>query len=335
MRSAVAARSEVRVEVTPPWPFRLTRRSGMDGLAPVRNGVLQRLVHEDERPIHIRIAQLGSGDVLFGAQADDQGAAIRAIDRMRRALGVDLDLRPFHDSFRRDPLIGAALRANPTLRPAGRPDAFEAFAWAVTEQLIEYERAVAIQRRMVAALGRRDPVSGLRDSPAAAVFGGASAARLESFDLSAGRALTLIKAARAIAAGRIDVDTLDPDAQQEGWRRLRAIRGIGTWTIEIMALIGQGRLDQIPAGDLGFIKLVGRLRSGGDPYARATEDEVRDFFAPYGAWQGLAGVYALRSAASVKSAIVQGSSTSSTARPCMEIFQDSSPCSPQTTESLS
>ena len=277
----------------------------MDGLAPVRNGVLQRLVHEDELPIHIRVAQLASGNVLLGAQAQDQAAAARAIERMRRALGVDLDLRAFHDSFRRDPLIGAALRASPTLRPAGRPHAFEAFAWAVTEQLIEYERAVAIQRRMVAALGRRDPVSRLRDSPSAAVFGGASAARLESFDLSAGRALTLIKASRAIAAGRIDLDTLDPAAQQEGWRRLRAIRGIGSWTVEMMALVGQGRLDQIPAGDLGFIKLVGRALSGGDPYARATYEEVREFFAPYGEWQGLAGLYALRSGAGAKSAIMQ------------------------------
>jgi 3-methyladenine DNA glycosylase/8-oxoguanine DNA glycosylase len=282
----------------------------MDGLAPVRGGVLQRLVHEDEQPIHVRVAQLRSGNVLFGAQAQDECAASRAIERMRRALGVDLDLRPFHDAFRRDPLIGAALRTNPTLRAAGRPCAFEAFAWAITEQLIEYERAVAIQRRMVAALGRYDPVSRLRDSPSAAVLGGsggggASAARLESFDLSAGRALTLIRGSRAIAAGRIDVDALDPDAQEQGWRRLRAIRGIGTWTVEIMALIGQGRMDQIPAGDLGFIKLVGRLLSGGDPYARATEQQVREFFAPYGAWQGLAGVYALRGAASLKSAIAQ------------------------------
>ena len=94
---------------------------------------------------------------------------MRAIDRMRRALGVDLDLRPFHDGFQRDPLIGAAVRANPTLRPPGARTPLRRLAWAVTEQLIEYERAAAIQRRMVAALGRRDPASGLRDSPTAAV----------------------------------------------------------------------------------------------------------------------------------------------------------------------
>ena len=43
--------------------------------------------------------------------------------------------------------------------------------------------------------------------------------------------------------------------------------------MQMLALTGQGRLDQLPAGDLGYMKLVGRLR-GGDPRARATEEEV-------------------------------------------------------------
>ena len=295
----------MRVEVRPPWPFRLTRRSGMDGLSPVRRGVLHRLLHEyddaqeHEQPIHVRVAQLGSGAVLIGARAADRGPAERAIARMRRALGVDLDLRAFHDEYSRDPLIGAAVRANPALRPPGRPDPFEALAWAVTEQLIEYERAAAIQRRMVAALGRRDHESGLCNSPSAAVLAGAAPARLESFDLSAGRAIALVKVAGEVASGRVEVDNLDPGVQEAGWRRLRAIPGIGSWTLEILALTGQGRLDQIPAGDLGLIKLVGRLLSGGDPWARADEQQVRDFFGRFGCWQGLAASYALRAAGSI------------------------------------
>lgn len=304
---------EVRVEVRPPWPFRLTRRSGMDGLSPVRRGVLHRLLHErsgssedagEELPVHLRVAQLPSGAVLIGAQAADRSCAERAIARMRRAIGVDLDLRAFHDEFRRDPLIGVAVRMNPGLRPAGRPDAFEALAWAVTEQLIEYERAAAIQRRMVAALGRRDPGSGLRNSPSAAVFAGVAPARLESLDLSGGRALALVKAAREVARGRVDLDSQDPMVQEAGWRRLRTIPGIGSWTLEILALTGQGRLDQVPAGDLNLIKLVGRALSGGDPWARASEQQVRDFFARFGRWQGLAASYALRSGGLLKNAMV-------------------------------
>lgn len=291
--------TEIRVEVRPRWPFRLTRRSGMDGLSPVRRGVLHRLLHEQaedrtEQPVHLRVAQLASGDLVIGAQAADAERATRAIARMRRALGVDLELRSFHDEFRNDPLIGAAVRSNPAIRPAGRPDAFEALAWAVTEQLIEYERAAAIQRRMVATLGRRDSISGLRNSPSADAFSRLAPARLESFDLSAGRSVALIKVAREVAAGRVQLDSTDPETQEAGWRRLRKIPGIGSWTVEILALTGQGRLDQIPAGDLGLIKFVGRMLSGGDPYARADEQQVRDFFARFGRWQGLAASYALR-----------------------------------------
>ncbi len=67
--------------------------------------------------------------------------------------------------------------------------------------------------------------------------------------------------------------------------------GIGSWTIEILALQGQGRHDQLPAGDVGLLKLVGRLLSGGNPYARAQEHEVREFFAPYEEWAGLAATH--------------------------------------------
>jgi 3-methyladenine DNA glycosylase/8-oxoguanine DNA glycosylase len=61
----------------------------------------------------------------------------------------------------------------------------------------------------------------------------------------------------------------------------------------MLALTGQSRLDQLPAGDLAYLKLVGRLRSG-RPFARATEEEVADLFARYAPWAGLAGLHALR-----------------------------------------
>jgi 3-methyladenine DNA glycosylase/8-oxoguanine DNA glycosylase len=280
---------------------------GKDGLTRVRRGVIHRLLHEGELPVLVRVAQLSSGRVLFGAQAADRGAAGRAIARMRRAFGVDLDLRPFIERFRSDPWIGAAVRANPAVRPRGRPDPFEALVWAVTEQLIEYERAAAIQRRMIRTLGRRDPASGLSDSPTARALAGAAPAELQSFDLSGGRAIALIRAAREVAAGRVELSTAgSPEGQQHGWRRLRAIPGIGAWTVEMLAFSGQGRLDQLPAGDLAYLKLVGRMLSGGDPRARASEAQVREVFVRFAEWKGLAGLYALRAGGVLQSPAAGG-----------------------------
>ena len=153
-------------------------------------------------------------------------------------------------------------------------------------------RAAAIQRRIVHRWGRRCRRTGLRDAPDALTLSGVAPAELQSCDLSAGRALALIRCAREVAAGRVDLHAPD---HERGWQRLRRIPGIGSWTLEILALHGQGRYDQLPAGDLNYLKLVGRLRSGGNPYARATEEDVRELFAPYGEWAALAAAHLSRS----------------------------------------
>jgi 3-methyladenine DNA glycosylase/8-oxoguanine DNA glycosylase len=288
---------EVRVEVRPRWAFALSRRNGLDGLVRVRAGVVHRLIHAGEIPVLVRVVQLSPDRVLFGARATDRAAAEWGIERMRHALGIDQDIEPFYDRFRFDPQIGRSVRTNPGLRVTGKPDPFEALAWAICEQLIEFERAAAIQRRLIARLGRRCELTGMRDAPSAAMLAAQAPALLQSMDLSAGRAVALVRAAREVASGRVDL--LDPE-HERGWRRLRAIRGIGSWTVQMLALTGQGRLDQLPAGDVGYLKLVGRLRSGtGNPYARATEEEVEEFFAPYAPWAGLAGMHALHGAGSV------------------------------------
>jgi 3-methyladenine DNA glycosylase/8-oxoguanine DNA glycosylase len=279
--------------VRPRWVFRLPRRGGLDGLTRVRGGVLHRLLHAGDEPVLVRVAQLAPDRVLFGAQADSDELARWGIERMRRALGTDQDLREFYERFRSDPLIGPSVRASPGLRPAGRPDPFESLAWAICEQLIEFERAAAIQRRLVFKLGRRCPLSGHRDAPNAATLAAQAPARLASFDLSESRAIALVRVAREVASGRVDLESPD---HEHGWRRLARIRGIGSWTIQMLGLTGQARLDQLPAGDLAYLKLVGRLRSGGDPWARATEAEVNELFAPYAPWAGLAGLHALRAA---------------------------------------
>jgi 3-methyladenine DNA glycosylase/8-oxoguanine DNA glycosylase len=282
---------EVRQTVRPRWALRLPG-AAPDGVLRRHGGVLERLVHVEGTPAVVRAAQPARDEVLFGARAADREVAREAIARMRFALGVDDDLRPFYERFRFDPLIGPSVRRRPWLRIIRRPDPFEALAWAITEQLIDFARAVAIQRRIVARLGRRCPVTGLRDLPAAARLAGTAPAMLQSLDLSAARALALRRAAREVAAGRADLRAED---HERGWRRLHAIPGIGRWTIEMLALHGQGRCDQLPAGDLNLLKLVGRLQTG-SPHARATEEEVRALFAPYDGWSGLAAAHALRAA---------------------------------------
>ena len=260
-------------------PYRLPT-AGRDGVMRRREGVLTRFMHVDGEPVTAR-AWASSGRVRLQAEGRSRGAAEGAIDRMRFALCLDQDLGPFHRRFWRDPLLGPILRRKPWLRPRRRPEPFEALAWAICEQLIEGGRASAIQRRMVWRHGPRSECGTLRDAPSAATVASLSPAQLEACGLSPLRSVTMVKAAREVARGRADLTEHEPT-----WSRLRRVNGIGSWTVESLALHGQGRDDQIPAGDLAYIKLVGRLRRMG---RRATEDEVREFFDPYAPYAGLAG----------------------------------------------
>ncbi|MCD6726978.1 MAG: hypothetical protein LT070_07030 [Solirubrobacteraceae bacterium] len=281
---------ELRREVSPAWPVRLPR-AGLDGVARRRGQVWERLVHVDGAPAVVRATQRGgaSGPVLLAARASSAAVAEEAIARVRFALALDDDLRPFYEAFRDDPLIGESVRARPELRVPRRPEPFEALAWAICEQLIEYRRAAAIERRLVLEHGARCERTGLRDVPSAESLAALAPARLESAGLSPSRALALRRAAIEVSAGRVDLRAAD---QERGWARLARIPGIGRWTIDVLALHGQGRYDRLPAGDLAYLKLVGRLLRG-RPSARADEPEVRELFAPYGRWAGLAGAHAL------------------------------------------
>jgi 3-methyladenine DNA glycosylase/8-oxoguanine DNA glycosylase len=280
---------EVRVQVRPPWPFRLGGGAA-DGLLRRRGAALQRLLRVDGEPVLVGIVQPARDRVLFAARAATPEAAREGIARMRFATGVDDDLRPFYERFKSDPVIGRAVRAQPALRVRRKPSPWEALVAAITEQLIEFERAVAIQRRLNAVYGYRCPATRMRDATTPAALALEAPAALCAFDLAPRRAMALRRCAEAVAQGRIDIASHDV-------RRLLAIPDIGPWTVEMLALHGHGRYDLVPAGDLGFLKIVGRLATG-HPKARADEAEVRGFFARYGEWKGLAGEYLRAAAAS-------------------------------------
>jgi DNA-3-methyladenine glycosylase II len=261
----------------------------MDGLLRRRGAALQRLLRIDGEPVLVGIVQPERERVLFAARAATAAAAEAGIARLRFATGVDDDLRPFYDRFRDDPVIGRSVRTDYALRVRRHPDPWQTLLAAITEQLIELEQAMVIQRRLIAAFGYRCPATGMRDLPEPAVIARQAPAQLVAFDLAPKRALAMRRCADAVARGRLDLHGHD-------LRRLRAIREIGPWTVEMVGLHGQGRMDVVPAGDLGFLKIVGRLATG-NPRARADEAEVRGFFDRYGEWKGLAGVHLMHAAA--------------------------------------
>jgi len=320
---------EVRAEVGPPGPYRLPRGSA-DGLLRRRGDVLFRFVRSGDHDVLLRAAQLRDGRVVLGARAQAlpphrralpawpppapgpdgparagtptgaaehaRRAAEQALAQWRFALGVDVDLSAFVAAHKDDPLIGPSIRARPWLRPGRRLSVFEALLCAVCEQLIAFEDAVRIERRLIARHGavRAPDVAShprLRDAPdAAAIADGTTPAHLEACGLAPKRATALHRAACEIARGRIDTAPgCDPDRVL---LRLGRLPEIGTWTLALVASQALGRDDRPPSGDLNLRKALGRILTG-DPRARVPEHEVDAWLARYAPWGALAAVHVM------------------------------------------
>lgn len=290
----------LEVDVKPPSPFRMPSYGGEDGVMRIGGGVATRLLQVEGSAVLARAWQPEPARVVVRAEPVDPDALAvpfsgaepaervagtpelkLAVERMRFALGVDDDLGEFYRRFRRDPLLGPLLRRRPHLRPRRRPWAWEALAWAVVKQLIESGRAARIQRRIVGRWGQRFEWDGeaLRDVPSPGTIAGRAPAELAAMDLSPGRSIALRAVAREVAAGRCDPAEPGADA------RLLRVPEIGPWTVQCLGLFGRGDPDSLPAGDLIYLKLVGRLARLG---RRATVEEVEEFYAPYAPFRGLA-----------------------------------------------
>ncbi len=267
-------------------PLRLPSRSH-DTTRGDRERVV-RLVHLDREPAVLEARHLG-GALALTAHARDERTATAALARARFWSWVDDDLTPFLERFADDRLIGASIASAPWLRPYRRPVPFEVLACAVCEQLITDERAQAIKRSIAWRHGPQ--LDGLRDFPDERAVARLAPAELQRCGLAAARAATLIRAAREVASGRADL--LDAAAAERVWRRLRAIPGIGSWTLSTLALHGQGHNDALPAGDHAYRTLVGEALTGRTG-AKVDEADVVAFLEPYAGWRGIAGWHLLR-----------------------------------------
>jgi 3-methyladenine DNA glycosylase/8-oxoguanine DNA glycosylase len=302
-RAAGCGRLERRAAVEPRGHYRLPARRGPDGVSRVRSGIWERLLRVEGRLVLLRAWERPREGRVEIAAIPVPAAWVRrgecgpaagpeqleiAIARGRHALALDDDLRGFRRTFARDPLLGEPLRRLPRLRPRRCAWPWEALAWAVTEQLIEAERARRIQRRIVWRWGTAVELPGERrllfDVPGPAELAARAPAELAALDLAPKRAIALIKVAREVAAGRCDPGDAGGDA------RLRAISEIGPWTLQVLGQKGRGDPDSLPAGDLAYVKLVGFLAGLG---RRATVEEVERFYAPFAPYRALAGLFTL------------------------------------------
>jgi len=221
---------------------------------------------------------LPGGSEAMAMQRTDGRVVVRApseaeLATARFMLALDDDTSGFHDRFARDHLLGPTVRLLTGYRPLRVATVAHAALRAMCGQLIESGRAAAIERAILRRLGvavaTRDELLRL------------TAADLRRHGLAMSRAATLLHVCRSL-----DLERLRVHETPVVLARLTRERGIGPWSVGVIALEGLGRYDHGLIGDLGLVKLLASLRG---EWVEA--DETAALLAQYGEWQGLAGIY--------------------------------------------
>ncbi|MDC8759377.1 DNA-3-methyladenine glycosylase family protein [Janthinobacterium fluminis] len=218
------------------------------GPASLRKGVLL-----DGAAVELDIA-FGAATAACTVRADSalSAAASAQVDgALRSILGLRIDPQPFAAFTRDDPLVGPLVAAQPGLRIVQSASAFEALTWAIIGQQINLPFAIALRRTFILQAGRRHS-GGLWCYPEAADVARLDADDLTSRKFSRAKADTLLRLARLVDAGALDL--AQPPSGDVGpvSAALLAVKGIGPWTVNYGLLRGYGYADCSLHGDVAI-----------------------------------------------------------------------------------
>jgi AraC family transcriptional regulator of adaptative response / DNA-3-methyladenine glycosylase II len=180
-------------------------------------------------------------------------AAGAVLQRVRHAFDLDADpalIDPCLATLPQPPAAG--------LRLPGAMDGFETAVRIILGQQVTVAAARTLAQRLVAEFGEpvATPFAGLdRLFPDAAVLAAADPARIGRLGIVRQRVAALQALARAVAGGAI---ALEPSAPlQATLGALRALPGIGEWTLQLMAMRVLAWPDAFAATDIGVLNAFG------------------------------------------------------------------------------
>jgi DNA-3-methyladenine glycosylase II len=180
---------------------------------------------------------------------------------LRRLLGLNVDPLPLQQLVEGKRKLRATALALRGMRPPRFTSLFEAFANVVPFQQVSLDAGVAVVGRMVERFGRSLQHEGRRfhEFPQAHVIADTHVDMLKACGMTARKADTIRRVARAVESGQVTEEKLCSMDSEEAIRFLTELQGIGAWSASVILLRGMGRLDVFPPADVGAIRGLSKL----------------------------------------------------------------------------
>ena len=249
---------ELRLPYRPPlaWDELLAflAERAIPGVEEVDGGVFRRALRTDGEPVLVEVEAEPAAVVL--RMDPPPVARLAAIaERCRAVLDLGADPARIAQTLAADSTLAPLVAARPGIRVPGAWDGFELVVRAVLGQQVSVRGATTLAGRLAVRFG--EPLPAPRGSithlfPEPDSLAGAA---IKAIGIPSARAETIRLLARAVAAGQLRLEPSSPF--EETRARLRAIPGIGDWTVEYVAMRALRDPDAFPAGDLGLRRALG------------------------------------------------------------------------------
>jgi len=207
------------------------------------------------------------------------------VQRCREIFDLDAPMQEIAAALSRDAVLKPRLLSHPGIRVPGAWDGFELTVRAVLGQQVSVKAATTMAGRIAQTYG--EPLTAVPGCEGLThLFPGPERlmrARFNNIGLTSGRAETLRRVSKAIVTGELSFDSAqEPAAIRES---LLAIRGIGEWTAQYVAMRALKNPDAFPAADLGLLRAFDR--PGEKRMRPATLEEISQGWRPWRAYAAI------------------------------------------------
>jgi 3-methyladenine DNA glycosylase/8-oxoguanine DNA glycosylase len=172
---------------------------------------------------------------------------------------------------KKDKRLGRAIDEIGIIERPVTPDLFTALVSSIISQQISAKAAVTVRSRMQERLGAITPET----------IASASVEEIQQCGLSTRKAGYIKGIGMAIVQEELDISGLHELSDEEVIARLSALKGVGTWTAEMLLIFSMERPDVVSWDDLairrGMMKLYGHKTLTKEQFER-----YRKRYSPYG-----------------------------------------------------
>lgn len=249
------------------------------GVEQVQSGRYFRTVRIDGEP---GVIECAAEDVANSLSLRVHGVATQSllplVQRVREMFDLDAPVSDIRELLAGDPKLDELLQQRPGIRVPGAWDGFELTVRAILGQQVSVRAATTLAGRIAERYGERvaipATISGeLQLNRLFPVPHKLLRAQLNKLGVVTSRADTIRRVAKAVCDGNLAFDAAqDPE---DLCRQLTAIKGIGDWTAQYVAMRVCKHPDAFPASDLGLLQALGLRGAAGSRQLRERAEAWR------------------------------------------------------------